>query len=354
MKSFFLFIATAPLKKILVMGTFFCVLGITSVRAQKNFIIKGCVTNGACVVPNAIIYLDSIEIRTDIGGNFIFKNVSEGVHRIRTYNFENNFDKEIEVRANITLDTIVVEQSLLTPTIWQLQKQTNASDPYMQQYLDFRLAIDSLNIKPIREKYRLKLDINVDSIPDANSVLNSLRGVSIEKGWLLDVKYKGTIWGDGYASFYTRRENEPKRTISDSVSFPFLGLPEHIQVAFTSEGIWSAYQLANSLYYLPKFGHDLYYDHCGIYSLDEIRCRSVALRDSLSTIPEIQNHVTIHDSVHASVTAYWWNDWVGLVEETTFVERLGNSVIFIFPDTRISDPRAMRRILVRYDCGIEF
>ena len=301
-------------------------------------------------MPNVIIQLDSIKTRTDIGGNYYFQNVSKGAHYIST----NNFYKEIEVSSDITLDTIVVDERFLTPTIWHRQKQTTTSDTYMQQYLDFRLAIDSLNIKPIREKYRLKLDINVDSIPNANSVLNSLRGVSIEKGWLLDVKYKGTIWGDGYASFYTRRENEPKQTISDSVSFPFFGLPEHIQVAFTSEGIWSAYQLANSLYYLPKFGHDLYYDHCGIYSLDEIRCRSVALRDSLSTIPEIQNHVTIHDSVHASVTAYWWNDWEGLVEETTSVERVENSVIFIFPDTRNSDPRAMRRILVRYDCGIEF
>ncbi len=36
MKSFFLFIATAPLKKILVLGTIFCVLGITSVRAQQE------------------------------------------------------------------------------------------------------------------------------------------------------------------------------------------------------------------------------------------------------------------------------------------------------------------------------
>ena len=338
------------MKKIVLISALCSFWLLTNAQAQKNYTIKGCVTNGVCAVPNVIIQLDSIKTRTDIGGNYYFQNVSKGAHYIST----NNFYKEIEVSSDITLDTIVVDERFLTPTIWHRQKQTTTSDTYMQQYLDFRLAIDSLNIKPIREKYRLKLDINVDSIPNANSVLNSLRGVSIEKGWLLDVKYKGTIWGDGYASFYTRRENEPKQTISDSVSFPFFGLPEHIQVAFTSEGIWSAYQLANSLYYLPKFGHDLYYDHCGIYSLDEIRCRSVALRDSLSTIPEIQNHVTIHDSVHASVTAYWWNDWEGLVEETTSVERVENSVIFIFPDTRNSDPRAMRRILVRYDCGIEF
>lgn len=350
MKSFFLFIATAPLKKILVLGTIFCVLGITSVRAQKNYTIKGCVTNGACAVPNAIIQLDSIKTRTDIGGNYYFQNVSKGAHYIST----NNFYKEIDVSTDITLDTIVVDERFLTPTIWHRQKQTTTSDTYMQQYLDFRLAIDSLNIKPIREKYRLKLDINVDSIPDANSVLNSLRGVSIEKGWLLDVKYKGTIWGDGYVSFYTRRENEPKRTISDSVSFPFFGLPEHIQVAFTSEGIWSAYQLANSLYYLPKFGHDLYYDHCGIYSLDEVRCRSIALRDSLYHMPETHNSVTIHDADHATITAYWWNDWEGLIEETVFVERSGNTVKFFFHDSSIPNPLATRRILVSYDCGIEF
>ena len=334
-------------KKIIVLGVYF-LWSLTNVQAQKIYTVKGCVTNGVCAVPNAIIRLDSIITRTDIGGNYFFQNVSKGTHHIST----NDFYKEIDVSTDITLDTIVVDEQFITPTIWHIQKQTTTSDSYKQQYLEFRLAIDSLNIKSFREKYRLKY--NVDSIPNANSVLTSLRGVSIEKGWSLDVKYEGTIWGDGYVSFYTRRENEPKRAKSDSVSFPYFGLPQHIQVAFTSEGIWSAYQLANSIYYLPKHGHDLYYDYCGIYSLDEIRCRSVALRDSLSTIPEIQNHVTIHDSVHASVTAYWWNDWEGLVEETTSVERVGNSVIFIFPDTRISDPRAMRRILVRYDCGIEF
>ena len=339
------------MKKILLLYLTLCFFWLlTNAQEHNSFTIKGCVTNGVCAVPNAIIRLDSIKTRTDIEGNFFFQNVSKGTHHIST----NDFYKEIDVSTDITLDTIVVDEQFITPTIWHIQKQATTSDSYKQQYLDFRLAIDSLNIKSFREKYRFKYNVNVDSIPDANSVLTSLRGVSIEKGWLLDVKYEGTIWGDGYVSFYTRRENEPKQAITDSVSFPYFGLLQHIQVEFTSEGIWSAYQLANSIYYLPKHGHDLYYDYCGIYSLDEIRCRSIALRDSLSTIPEIQNHVTIHDSVHASVTAYWWNDWEGLVEETTSVERVENSVIFIFPDTRNSDPRAMRRILVRYDCGIEF
>lgn len=249
-------------------------------------------------------------------------------------------------------NTGLTEESSLTPSIWQLQKQTTPSDPYMQQYLDLRLAIDSLEIKQICEKFRF-YQFNVDSIPDANSVLSSLRGISIEKGWVLDVKYEGTPYGS-FVSFYTRRKNEPKLATTVKSSFPDPCLPPHIQVEFTTEGIWSAFQLANSFRYLPKYSHCHYDDYCGIYSLDEVRCRSIALRDSLADMPEIYNSVTIHDTDHATITAYWWNDWAGLIEETVFVERTGNTVKFHFPGDENPDPRTMRHILVRYDCGVEF
>ena len=253
------------------------------------------------------------------------------------------------VRAQNTGPT---EESSLTPTIWQLQKQTTPSDTYMQQYLDLRLAIDSLEIKQICEKFRF-YQFNVDSIPDANSVLSSLRGISIKKGWVLDVKYEGTPYGS-FVSFYTRRKNEPKLATTVKASFPNPSLPPHIQVEFTTEGIWSAFQLSNSFRYLPKYSHCHYDDYCGIYSLDEVRCRSIALRDSLAGMPEIHNSVTIHDIDHATITAYWWNDWAGLIKETIFVERRGNTVKFHFPGDENPDPRTTRRILVRYNCGVEF
>lgn len=354
---------------------------------EKGFTIRGYVSNGVGMVPEENVSIgdtswDNLgKTRTDRNGEFTLNNIPQGTYTIR---LKGSSSIRLEVDSDLMLDTILVEEEDLEWNIWFLQKTDPepATDPYLRQYLDFRHAIDAMNLS-----YSWKThSYNVDSLPDANSVLTSLRGVSIDEGWLLDVYCEGQ-YGGGGVKFYTRRTDEPKRPLREEFPEVDLEVMPHIQVEFTPEGVWSAYQLANAFGYLPKWWHAYYYNYCGIFALDEVRHRSPALRDSLATTPEIHPHVEMLNADSALVTAYWWNDWEGLSEETVLVERVGHSVRFTSYDSKYSilpppppppddwdgesplpypayeaemnrrnnlDPRITKRILVPYNCGIEF
>ncbi len=329
-----------------------------SICAQnKGFTIWGCVSNGASTVPNVYVALgdtawdDAGETRTNRNGTFTLSSVPKGSYTLRIRDGLFYETKKIEVHSNITLDTILIEERMMEPTIWYLQKTdtTPSANRYYQQYLHYRRAIDALNISYSRKTY----SYNVDSIDNANSVLTSLHGLSIEEGWLLDVYYGGGDLG-GNVIFYTRRTSDPKIAVNGDLPESATDLMSHMEVDFTPEGIWSAYQLIQASCYLPKYWHGGYFDYSGIFTLDEVRHRSPALRDSLTTTPEIDTRVDIIDANHATVTAYWWNDWVGLFRETIPVERVGNTVRFILPDNRPSYFHTAKQPIVSYDCGIDY
>jgi hypothetical protein len=318
---------------------------------KGGYTVRGWISNGAGMIPGVLVVLGEDTVRTDLEGQFVFHNVKRGRKDLMTLVRYNNKYEKLTVHSDITLDTTIRDEYSLSNTIWFIQRHSTTNEPYMQQYLDFRRAIDSLPLVFVRDT---SLDhYNVDSIPNANGVLDALQGLSIDNGWLLDMYYAGTDMG-GFVMFYTRHEDEQKIPMNEKLKQPIYSLPPHIQVDFTTQGIWSAYQLSHSFSYLPKFWHAYYSECSGIFSLDEVRYRSPALRDSLTHMPDIQNRVEIVDADHAIVTAYWWNDWIGLFEETVFVERKGRSVNFIFPNRNNSDPRTSMRIIVPYDCGIMF
>ena len=325
---------------------------LASCHAQDGeYTVRGYISNGAGGIPNVTVILGEDTVRTDLDGQFVFNNVKQGKKKLVVYELFGLTSKQISVHSNITLDTIIIKEYFLDETIWFLQSHSFTDEPYMQQYLDFRRAIDSLPLVFVSDT---ALDYyNVDSIPNANGVMDALRGVALEKGWLLDVYYGGGDMG-GYVMFYTRHEGEPKIAMNGELGQRAYGLPPHIEVEFTPQGIWSAYQLSHSYSYLPKYWHANYSSCCGVFSLDEVRRRSPALRDSLATRPEIRNRVEIIDAEHAIVSAYWWNNWEGLYEETVFVERSDRTVRFIFPEHENPAPRASKRIIVPYDCGIMF
>lgn len=329
-----------------------------SVCAQnKGFTIQGCVINGVSTVPNVYVALGDTawnnagEARTNRNGTFTLSSVPEGSYMLSIHTGFFQKRQKIDVNSSIALDTILVEEDMLGPTIWYLQKTDTApsANPYYLQYLDYRRAIDALNINYSRKTHTY----NVDSIDDANSVLASLHGLSIEEGWLLDVYYSGGNMG-GNVIFYTRRTSDSKIAVNGELPESATDLMSHMEVEFTPEGIWSAYQLVQASCYLPKYWHGGYFDYCGIFTLSEVRHRSPALRDSLTTTPEIDTRVDIIDANHATVTAYWWNDWVGLFLETIPVERVGNTVRFILPDNRPCYFHAAKQPIVSYDCGIQY
>lgn len=325
-----------------------------TLNAQEGgFTLRGCVHNGVSVIPGASVHVTDmspmLRTKTGIDGTFALSGVPEGPHTVRIWSGFHTFRLKVDVHSDIALDTIVTEEQMLRPAIWYVQQATPSpvADPYFRQYLDFRRAIDALGLT-----FSNKIDgYYTDSVPDASGLIASLRGVTMEEGWTLDVHYTGG--GDGgFVNLYSRRVDAPKppRNV-DMVRYDLL---PQLHVDFTPEGIWSAYQLVTANTYLPTFWHGGYNSCCGIFSLDEVRQRSLALRDSLATTPEIHTRVEILDGDHATVTAYWWNDWMGLFEMTVFVERIGETVNFIYPKSEDSDPRTSSRIIVPYDCGIMF
>ena len=52
----------------------------------------------------------------------------------------------------------------------------------------------------------------------------------------------------------------------------------------------------------------------------------------------------------AELTAYFWNDWKGLIKEKVQVERIGKSVRFTFYSLKQPHPRTSRNIIVPYEC----
>ena len=68
----------------------------------------------------------------------------------------------------------------------------------------------------------------------------------------------------------------------------------------------------------------------------------------------LKNQVIITSDSTAELTAYFWNDWQGLIEEKVFVEQDGKSVRFIFYNKEKPDPRTSYKVLVPYKCGILF
>ena len=71
-------------------------------------------------------------------------------------------------------------------------------------------------------------------------------------------------------------------------------------------------------------------------------------------LPPLKNQVVITSDSTAELTAYFWNDWLGLIEEKVQVKRNGTSVKFIFSqeEHRLTDMTG--KVLVPYDCGIMF
>jgi hypothetical protein len=141
-------------------------------------------------------------------------------------------------------------------------------------------------------------------------------------------------------------------------------MDEYIEVDFTPQGIWSAFQLKKSYCYksLDSIGcFDGYDGLTAIFSTKEIvSCLNYLykehqdVKNKLMQLPPLKNQVVITSDSTAELTAYFWNDWLGLVEEKVQVKRNGTSVKFIFSqeEHRLTDMTG--KVLVPYDCGIMF
>ena len=354
-------------------------LPIVAFAQEKLYSVKGCVvarysgTKFKVEPFVAVLLTDTIEniyiggSQTDFDGMYYIDSIPEGRYKLKvSFVFYDSYDTVLTINSNCNIDTVKIYSRLHNINgirIWERQVKigvTDYSDSYREIYMDYRMAIKGLN-KTIDKKIG-KLPKRYDALRrvKVDTILTHLKGVSMKTGYVLDVFYKGG-GGGGMALFYCRKADERKHRKNPPLE-EFENVLDYMNVEFTPEGIWSAFQLEVSNRYLYKFWHAYYSESWLVFSKDEAISSFYVGRNKvgqelinkLEELPPIKNKVEITSDSTAELTAYFWNDWLGLVEEKVQVQRKGTSVKFIFTqeEHRLTDMTG--KILVPYNCGIMF
>jgi hypothetical protein len=354
-------------------------LPIALFAQEKLYSVKGCVvarysgTKFKVEPFVAVLLTDTTEniyiggSQTDFDGMYYMDSVPEGRYKLKvSYVFYDSYDTVLTINSDCNIDTVKIYSRLHNINgirIWERQVKigvTDYSDSYREIYMDYRMAIKGLN-KTIDKKIG-KLPKRYDALRrvKVDTILTHLKGVSMKTGYVLDVFYKGG-GGGGMAHFYCRKADERKHRKNPPLE-KFENVLDYMNVEFTPEGIWSAFQLEVSNRYLYKFWHAYYSESWLVFSKDEAISSFYVGRNKvgqelinkLEELLPIKNKVEVTSDSTAELTAYFWNDWLGLVEEKVQVQRKGTSVKFIFTqeEHRLTDMTG--NVLVPYDCGIMF
>ncbi|MBR5777721.1 MAG: hypothetical protein IKY22_04580 [Bacteroidales bacterium] len=354
-------------------------LPIASFAQEKLYSIKGCVVEKysegkleAAPFLNVTLTDTTDKIRiggshTDFDGMYYIDSIPEGRYMltVRSVGAE-NYDTVLTINSDCNVDTVKIYNrwyNINGNRIWERQVKIgfpDYSDLYREIYMDYRMAIKGLN-KTIDKKIG-KLPKGYDALKriKVDTMLTHLKGVSMKTGYILDVFYKGG-GGAGMAHFYCRKADERKHR-KNPPSKECENVLDYMNVEFTPEGIWSAFQLEVSNRYLFKFWHAYYSESWLVFSKDEAISSFYVGRNKvgqelinkLEELTPIKNKVEIISDSTAELTAYFWNDWMGLMEEKVQVQRKGTSVKFIFTQEEYRLTDMTGTVLVPYDCGIMF
>ena len=354
-------------------------LPIASFAQEKLYSIKGCVVaryseNKFNVEPFVVVRLtdttENIYIggsQSDFDGMYYIDSIREGRYKLKvTCVFFDSYDTVLTINSDCNIDTVKIYSRLHNingSRIWERQVKIGTpdyTDSYREIYMDYRTAVKGLN-KTIDKKIG-KLPKRYDALKriKVDTMLTHLKGVSMKTGYVLDVFYKGG-GGAGMAYFYCRKADERKHRKNPPLE-EFENVLDYMNVEFTPEGIWSAFQLEVSNRYLYKFWHAYYSESWLVFSKDEaissfyVGRNKVAqeLINKLEELLPIKNKVEVTSDSTAELTAYFWNNWIGLIEEKIQVKRKGTSVKFIFSNEKYGLTDMTGTVLVPYDCGIMF
>ena len=363
-------------------------LPIALFAQEKLYSIKGCVVEKYSegkleTAPFLNVTLtdttDKIRIggsHTDFDGMYYIDSIPEGRYMltVRSVGAE-NYDTVLTINSDCNVDTVKIYNrwyNINGNRIWERQVKIGVpdySDFCREIYIDYRKSVMELN-KTLEKQISCLSESKfgseskcydaLDSIENVDTMLNHLKGVSMKTGYVLDVFYKGG-GGGGMAHFYCRKADKRKHRKNPPLE-EFENVLDYMNVEFTPEGIWSAFQLEVSNRYLYKFWHAYYSESWLVFSKDEAISSFYVGRNKvgqelinkLEELLPIKNKVEVISDSTAELTAYFWNDWLGLVEEKVQVQRKGTSVKFIFTqeEHRLTDMTG--NVLVPYDCGIMF
>lgn len=277
--------------------------------------------------------------QTDTNGKYHIYNIPKGEYTLNLrYIGYDKFDTLLTIESNTNMDTIfywkmnkIVEYYI---NMVQNKRYNTYANFYEQTYFEYRKALNRFYEKDGNLTY-----LNIDSL------LSPLKGIHIKAGWKAKYEY-----GSGIVMY---KKFSKKKAITKLYK-----MDEYIEVDFTTQGIWSAFQLKKSYCYksLDSIGcFDGYDGLTAIFSTKEIvSCLNYLykehqdVKNKLMQLPPLKNQVVITSDSTAELTAYFWNDVKGLIEEKVHVERDGKSVRFIFCNKENPDSRTSYRVLVPY------
>ena len=357
-------------------------LPIASFAQKKLYSIKGCVIikkseNELYPEPFLNVILTdttgNIHIgrsHTNFDGMYYIDSIPEGRYMLSVSAVGvENYDTVLTINSDCSIDTAKIYNrwyNINGNRIWERQVKIGVpdySDLYREIYMDYRTAVKDLNKKldkNIRRPYKGDYDTS-SRVKNVDTILTHLKGVNLKAGYVLDVYYYGGGVG-GRTHYYCRRADEAKQGKNPQIE-KFENILDCMSVEFTPEGIWSAYQLEVSNRYLYKFGCGYYSESWLVFSVkDEIissfyvgRNKTAReLKSKLEQLPPIKNRVEITSCSTAELTAYFLNDWLGLVEEKVQVQREGSSVKFIFTQQEHDSKDMTGNVLAPYHCGVIF
>ena len=280
--------------------------------------------------------------QTDTNGKYHIYNIPKGEYTLNLrYIGYDKFDTLLTIESNTNMDTIfywkmnkIVEYYI---NIVQNKRYSTYTNFYEQTYFEYRKALNRFYEKDGNLTY-----LNIDSL------LSPLKGIHIKAGWKAKYEY-----GSGIVM---HKKFSKKKAITKLYT-----MDEFIEVDFTPQGIWSAFQLKKSYFYRPITWSYCYNPLTTIFSAEEITSclgnrdeKKQEAKNKIMQLPPLKNQVVITSDSTAELTAYFWNDWEGLIEEKVQVKRNGTSVKFIFSqeEHRLTDMTG--KVLVPYDCGIMF
>ncbi|MBR3939688.1 MAG: carboxypeptidase-like regulatory domain-containing protein [Bacteroidales bacterium] len=279
--------------------------------------------------------------QTDTNGKYHIYNIPKGEYTLNLrYIGYDKFDTLLTIESNTNMDTIfywkmnkIVEYYI---NIVQNKRYSTYTNFYEQTYFEYRKALNRFYKKDGNLTY------NIDSL------LSPLKGIHIKAGWKAKYEY-----GSGIVM---HKKFSKKKAITKLYT-----MDEYIEVDFTPQGIWSAFQLKKSYFYRPITCSYCYDALSIIFSTEEITSclgkrneKKQEAKNKIMQLLPLKNQVIITSDSTAELTAYFWNDWQGLIEEKVFVEQDGKSVRFIFYNKEKPDPRTSYKVLVPYKCGILF
>lgn len=186
---------------------------------------------------------------------------------------------------------------------------------------------------------------------DNSELFDVLNCMSLDEGYALGLKLaKHEGMGDE-SWFYIHQTDHSKETLDIPSPTGYegdLGF-SHMFVERNKMGAWQMYLFSIASTVLPVFWHGGYIRRDYIFKHEDLKDVISAHNGGLAPLYGIKDRISPMVKIYggeATVQCCYWNDWEGLVRETTVVKFTENTVFCV--------EHKQSEVLFEYDCGICF